>query len=177
MRRAGAIAPSPCRARWLDNLTFVISCNLQRLDGPVRGNSKVIQELESIFRAPAERHQGHLGREWDPLLAQDADGVLVNQMNTTNDGSSRSTPSSPRVHPRALLRSRPRLRKLVAHLSDDDLPRLRRGGHDYRKLYSAYKLAVEQKEIPTVILAHTIKGWTSASSSRAQRHAPAQEVH
>ena len=146
----------------LDNLTFVISCNLQRLDGPVRGNSKVIQELESIFRGAGWNVIKVIwGREWDPLLAQDTNGVLVNQMNITNDGHFQKYA----VESGAYIREHffgpdPRLRKLVAHLSDEDLPRLRRGGHDYRKLYSAYKLAVEQKEIPTVILAHTIKGWT-----------------
>ena len=101
------------------------------------------------------------GREWDPLLAQDVDGVLVNKMNTTNDGQFQKYA----VESGAYIREHffgpdPRLRRLVEHLSDDELRRLRRGGHDYRKLYSAYKLAVEQKETPTVILAHTIKGWT-----------------
>ena len=146
----------------LDNLTFVVSCNLQRLDGPVRGNGKVIQELESIFRGAGWNVVKVIwGREWDPLLAQDVDGVLVNQMNTTNDGQFQKYA----VESGAYIREHffgpdPRLRKMVDHLSDDDLRRLRRGGHDYRKLYSAYKLAVEQKETPTVILAHTIKGWT-----------------
>ena len=146
----------------LDNLTFVVSCNLQRLDGPVRGNGKVIQELESIFRGAGWNVIKVIwGREWDPLLAQDVDGVLVNQMNITNDGQLQKFA----VESGAYIREHffgpdPRLRKMVAHLSDDDLRRLRRGGHDYRKLYSAYKLAVEQQETPTVILAHTIKGWT-----------------
>jgi len=101
------------------------------------------------------------GREWDPLLARDVDGVLVNQMNTTNDGQFQKYA----VESGAYIREHffgpdPRLRKLVDHLSDDDLRHLRRGGHDYRKLYSAYKLALEQRDTPTVILAHTIKGWT-----------------
>jgi pyruvate dehydrogenase E1 component len=146
----------------LDNLTFVVSCNLQRLDGPVRGNSKVIQELESIFRGAGWNVVKVIwGREWDPLLAQDVDGVLVNQMNVTNDGQFQKYA----VESGAYIREHffgpdPRLRKLVEQLSDEDLTKLRRGGHDYRKVYSAYKLAVEQKETPTVILAHTIKGWT-----------------
>ncbi len=146
----------------LDNLVFVISCNLQRLDGPVRGNGKIIQELESIFRGAGWNVVKVIwGREWDPLLAQDVDGVLVNQMNSINDGEFQKFS----VESGAYIREHffgpdPRLQRMVAHLSDDDLRRLRRGGHDYRKLYSAYKLAVEQKGAPTVILAHTIKGWT-----------------
>ena len=146
----------------LDNLIFVVSCNLQRLDGPVRGNGKIIQELESIFRGAGWNVVKVIwGREWDPLLAQDVDGVLVDKMNSTNDGQFQKFA----VESGAYIREHffgpdPRLRKLVAHLSDEDLRRLRRGGHDYRKLYSAYKLAVEQPGTPTVILAHTIKGWT-----------------
>jgi pyruvate dehydrogenase E1 component len=146
----------------LDNLIFVVSCNLQRLDGPVRGNGKIIQELESLFRGAGWNVVKVIwGREWDPLLARDVDGVLVNQMNTTNDGSFQKFA----VESGAYIREHffgpdPRLRKLVEHLSDDDLRHLRRGGHDYRKLYSAYKLALEQKGAPTVILAHTVKGWT-----------------
>ncbi len=156
-------AALPLAAReGLDNLVFVISCNLQRLDGPVRGNSKVIQELESIFRGAGWNVIKVIwGREWDPLLAQDTDGVLLNKMNSTNDGQFQKFA----VESGAYIREHffgpdPRLRRLVAHLSDEDLRRLRRGGHDYRKLYSAYKLAVEHRGVPTVILAHTIKGWT-----------------
>ncbi len=146
----------------LDNLIFVVSCNLQRLDGPVRGNGKVIQELESIFRGAGWNVVKVIwGREWDPLLARDVDGVLVDKMNSTNDGQFQKFS----VELGAYIREHffgpdPRLRRLVDHLSDDDLRRLRRGGHDYRKVYSAYKLAVEHKGLPTVILAHTIKGWT-----------------
>jgi pyruvate dehydrogenase E1 component len=146
----------------LDNLIFVVSCNLQRLDGPVRGNGKVIQELESIFRGAGWNVVKVIwGREWDPLLARDVDGVLVDKMNHTNDGQFQKFS----VESGAYIREHffgpdPRLRRLVDHLSDDDLRRLRRGGHDYRKVYSAYKLAVEHRGVPTVILAHTIKGWT-----------------
>ena len=145
----------------LDNLIFVISCNLQRLDGPVRGNGKVIQELESVFRGAGWNVVKVIwAREWDELLARDVDGVLVNQMNITNDGQfqkySTETGEYVREH---FFGPDPRLRKLVEHLSDGDLHRLRRGGHDYRKLYSAYKLALEQRGAPTVILAHTVKGW------------------
>ena len=158
-----AIGALPIAAREsLDNLVFVISCNLQRLDGPVRGNGKIIQELESIYRGAGWNVIKVIwGREWDPLLAQDVDNVLVNKMNSTNDGQFQKFAAESGAYIREnFFGPDPRLRKMVAHLNDDELLRLRRGGHDYRKLYSAYKLAVEQKDAPTVILAHTIKGWT-----------------
>ncbi|HVF52453.1 MAG TPA: pyruvate dehydrogenase (acetyl-transferring), homodimeric type [Actinomycetota bacterium] len=145
----------------LDNLIFVVNCNLQRLDGPVRGNGKVIQELESIFRG-AGWHVIKVvwGREWDDLLARDTDGILVNQMNTTLDGDFQKyaveTGDYIRKH---FFGPDPRLREMVTHLSDDDLRHLRRGGHDYRKLYAAYATAVELKDAPVVILAKTVKGW------------------
>ena len=158
-----ALGALPIAAREsLDNLIFVVSCNLQRLDGPVRGNGKIIQELESIFRGAGWNVIKVIwGREWDPLLAQDVDNVLVNKMNSTNDGQFQKYAAEDGAYIREnFFGPDPRLRQMVAHLSDEDLLRLRRGGHDYRKLYSAYKLAVEQKDAPTVILAHTIKGWT-----------------
>jgi pyruvate dehydrogenase E1 component len=150
----------------LDNLVFVISCNLQRLDGPVRGNGKIIQELESIFRGAGWNVVKVIwGREWDPLLARDVDGVLVDKMNTTNDGQFQkySTDDTGAYIRENFFGPDPRLRKLVEHLSDNDLRHLRRGGHDHRKLYSAYRLALQQKGAPTVILAHTVKGWTLGS--------------
>jgi pyruvate dehydrogenase E1 component len=149
----------------LDNLVFVISCNLQRLDGPVRGNGKVIQELESVFRGAGWNVVKVIwAREWDPLLARDVDGVLVDKMNSTNDGQFQkySTESGAYIREN-FFGPDPRLHRLVEHLGDDDLRHLRRGGHDYRKLYSAYRLALEQKGAPTVILAHTVKGWTLGS--------------
>ena len=147
----------------LDNLIFVINCNLQRLDGPVRGNGKIIQELESIFRG-AGWHVIKVvwGREWDDLLARDTEGVLVNKMNTTVDGEFQKYV----VESGEYIRERffgpdPRLKKMVEHLSDDDLKwKLRRGGHDYRKLYAAYASAVAMQDRPVVILAKTVKGWT-----------------
>ena len=146
----------------LDNLIFVVNCNLQRLDGPVRGNGKIIQELEATYRGGGWNVIKVVwGREWDDLLQRDVDGVLVNQMNTTNDGQFQKYS----VESGAYIREHffgpdARLRKLVEHLSDDDLRKLPRGGHDYRKLYAAYKAATEHEGSPTVILAHTVKGWT-----------------
>jgi pyruvate dehydrogenase E1 component len=146
----------------LDNLIFVVNCNLQRLDGPVRGNGKIIQELEAIFRGAGWNVIKVIwGRGWDDLLARDVDGVLVNQMNSTVDGQFQKYA----VESGAYIREHffgpdPRLQRMVEHLSDDDLRMLPRGGHDYRKLYAAYKMAVEHEGSPTVILAKTIKGWT-----------------
>ncbi len=146
----------------LDNLTFVINCNLQRLDGPVRGNGKIIQELEGHFRGAGWNVIKVVwGREWDDLLARDVDGVLVEKMNTTLDGEfqkySVETGAYVREH---FFGPDPRLRRLVEHLSDDDLEHLRRGGHDYHKVYAAFKAATEYVGAPTVILAKTVKGWT-----------------
>ena len=147
----------------LDNLTFVVNCNLQRLDGPVRGNGKIIQELESYFRGAGWNVIKVVwGREWDELLARDVDGVLVNKMNTTPDGQFQTySRRARRLHPRALLRRRPAAaqdgRAPVRRRSCASLPR---GGHDYRKVYAAFKAATEHTGQPTVILAHTIKGWT-----------------
>src|SRR5438132_750125 len=146
----------------LDNLIFVVNCNLQRLDGPVRGNGKVIQELEAVFRGAGWNVIKVIwGSKWDELLARDVDGALLNKMNTTVDGEYQKYA----VESGAYIREHffgpdPRLRRLVEHLSDDELRTLPRGGHDYRQLYAAYKAAVEHEGSPTVILAHTIKGWT-----------------
>ena len=146
----------------LDNLTFVINCNLQRLDGPVRGNGKIIQELEASFRGAGWNVIKVIwGRDWDPLLAQDVDGVLVNKMNTTPDGQFQTYGVESGAYIREnFFGSDPRLRAMVEHLSDADLRNLSRGGHDYRKVYAAFKAATEHVGQPTVILAHTIKGWT-----------------
>jgi pyruvate dehydrogenase E1 component len=146
----------------LDNLTFVVNCNLQRLDGPVRGNGKIIQELEAVFRGSGWNVIKVIwAREWDELLARDVDGLLVQQMNETLDGEFQKFSVAGGAYIREhFFGPDPRLRKLVEHLSDDDLAKLRRGGHDYRKLYAAYKAATEHKGAPTVILAKTVKGWT-----------------
>ncbi len=146
----------------LDNLTFVINCNLQRLDGPVRGNGKIIQELEAVFRGAGWNVIKVIwAREWDELLARDVDGLLVQQMNETLDGEFQKFSVAGGAYIREhFFGPDQRLRKLVEHLTDDDLARLRRGGHDYRKVYAAYKAATEFKGAPTVILAKTVKGWT-----------------
>ena len=154
----------------LDNLTFVINCNLQRLDGPVRGNGKVIQELESFFRGAGWNVIKVVwGREWDPLLAADTDGALVNLMNTTPDGDYQTYKGESGLYVREHFFGRdPRTRKLVEGMSDDEIWGLKRGGHDYRKLYAAYKAASEHTGQPTVILAKTIKGWTLGSHFEAR---------
>ena len=146
----------------LDNLTFVVNCNLQRLDGPVRGNGKIIQELEGLFRGAGWNVIKVVwGREWDDLLARDVDGVLVEKMNDTLDGEFQKYAVSGGAYIREhFFGPDPRLRRLAEHLTDDDLVKLRRGGHDGRKVYAAYKAATEYVGAPTVILAHTIKGWT-----------------
>ncbi|OLB64052.1 MAG: pyruvate dehydrogenase (acetyl-transferring), homodimeric type [Actinobacteria bacterium 13_2_20CM_2_72_6] len=149
----------------LDNLTFVINCNLQRLDGPVRGNGKIIQQLEAFFRGAGWNVIKVVwGREWDPLLAADTDGALVNLMNVTPDGDYQTYKAESGAYVREHFFGRdPRTRKMVEHLSDDEIWNLKRGGHDYRKLYAAYKAATEHTGQPTVILAKTVKGWTLGS--------------
>ena len=150
----------------LDNLTFVVNCNLQRLDGPVRGNGKIIQELESFFRGAGWNVIKVVwGREWDSLLANDNDGALVDLMNKTPDGDYQTYKTEDGAFVRENFFGRdPRTAKLVESMSDDEIWGLKRGGHDYRKVYAAYKSAVEHKGQPTVILAKTIKGFTLGKS-------------
>jgi pyruvate dehydrogenase E1 component len=154
----------------LDNLTFVVNCNLQRLDGPVRGNGKIIQELEGLFRGAGWNVIKVIwGREWDDLLARDVEGLLVNRMNETLDGEFQKFSVAGGAYIREhFFGPDPRLRKLVEHLSDDDLARLRRGGHDYRKVYAAYRAATEYRGAPTAILAKTIKGWALGPNVEAR---------
>ncbi len=154
----------------LDNLIFVVNCNLQRLDGPVRGNGKIIQELESLFRGAGWNVLKVVwGRQWDELLAADRDGALVNLMNTTHDGDFQTYKANDGGYIRDNFFGRdPRTAKLVHNWSDEDIWNLSRGGHDYRKMYAAYKSATETKGQPTVILAKTIKGWTLGSSFEAR---------
>ncbi|MGO1592433.1 MAG: pyruvate dehydrogenase (acetyl-transferring), homodimeric type [Ancrocorticia sp.] len=145
----------------LDNLTFVINCNLQRLDGPVRGNGKIIQELEAFFKGAGWNVIKVLwGREWDPLLEADKDRALINLMNTTLDGDYQGFKANDGAYVRDAFFGRdPRTKAMVADWSDEQIWALKRGGHDYRKIYAAYKSALEHKGQPTVILAHTVKGY------------------
>ncbi len=145
----------------LDNLIFVINCNLQRLDGPVRGNGQIIQELESAFRGARWNVIKVLwGSEWDPILERDTEGLLVKRMGEMVDGEYQKLVVSSGDYIRQFFfGSDPRLLKLVEPLPDEALRRLRLGGHDPRKVYAAYKAAVEHNGGPTVILARTIKGY------------------
>ena len=146
----------------LDNLTWVINCNLQQLDGPVTGNGKIIQELEANFRGAGWNVIKVVwGREWDPLLARDVDGVLVNRMNNTPDGQFQTYSTEDGGYVRDhFFGDDPRLRKMVEHMTDQQIEKLPRGGHDYRKVYAAFDSATKHVGQPTVILAKTIKGWT-----------------
>lgn len=145
----------------LDNLTFVINCNLQRLDGPVRGNGKIIQELEGTFRGAGwEVFKVIWGRYWDPLLARDTSGKLLDVMNETVDGEYQNYKSKGGAYTRDNFFGKyPELKDMVANMSDDDIWRLNRGGHDPVKVYAAYKRATETVGRPQVILAKTVKGY------------------
>jgi pyruvate dehydrogenase E1 component len=145
----------------LDNLIFVINCNLQRLDGPVRGNGKIIQELEAAFRGAGWNVIKVIwGSDWDPLLAKDHDGILVKRMGEVVDGEyQKYSVESGRYIREHFFGADPRLLEMVEHWSDEQLQKMRRGGHDPQKVYAAYKAAVEHKGSPTVILAKTIKGY------------------
>jgi len=158
----------------LDNLVWVVNCNLQRLDGPVRGNGKIIQELETVFRGAGWNVIKVVwGREWDPLLAADAEGLLRRRLNELLDGHFQKMRAEGGAYIRKhLFGTDPRLLALVAHLDDVQMGRLRRGGHDRTKVYAAYQAAVEHRGRPTVILAHTVKGWDLGkvqSSNRAHQ--------
>ncbi len=150
----------PAREK-LDNLIFVINCNLQRLDGPVRGNGQIIQELEAAFRGAGWNVIKVLwGREWDPILAKDRDGLLVKRMGEIVDGQYQKYAVSDGAYVREhFWGADPRLLDMVKHLSDDQLKKMTLGGHDPIKVYNAYKAAMEHKGAPTVILARTIKGY------------------
>ncbi|MEX0714531.1 MAG: pyruvate dehydrogenase (acetyl-transferring), homodimeric type [Pirellulales bacterium] len=145
----------------LDNLIFVINCNLQRLDGPVRGNGKIIQELEGIFRGAGWNVIKVIwGDDWDPLLAQDKNGLLMQRMGEVVDGEYQKYTVMPGSYIRENFFGKyPELEEMVSHLSDEKLKKMRRGGHDPEKVYAAYKAAFESQGRPTVILAKTIKGY------------------
>lgn len=145
----------------LDNLTFVINCNLQRLDGPVRGNSKIIEELDTLFRGAGWKVIKVVwGSDWDPLFDKDRENVLIERLNQAVDGDFQKYSVESGAYIREhFFGTDPRLKALVAHLSDEDIRRLRKGGHDPEKVYAAYAQAVSHQGAPTVILAHTIKGY------------------
>jgi len=145
----------------LDNLVFVINCNLQRLDGPVRGNGKIIQELEAIFRGAGWNVLKVIwGDSWDPLLDRDEDSLLVKRMDEAVDGDYQRYSVAPGSYIREhFFGTDPRLARIVEHLTDEEISKLRRGGHDPEKVYAAYKAAVEHRGQPTVILAKTVKGY------------------
>ena len=145
----------------LDNLVFVINCNLQRLDGPVRGNGKIIQELEADFRGAGWNVIKVIwGSYWDPLLARDKNGILLKRMEEAVDGEYQKFKSRDGAYVREHFFGKyPELKAMVANMSDEDIWRLNRGGHDPHKVYAAYAAAVNHKGQPTVILAKTVKGY------------------
>lgn len=153
----------------LDNLIFVVNCNLQRLDGPVRGNGKIIQELEGVFRGGGWNVIKLLwGSYWDPLLARDTDGVLKKLMMETVDGEYQNCKAFGGKYTRDNFFGKyPETAAMVANLSDDDIWRLNRGGHDPHKVYAAYHEAVNTKGMPTVILAKTVKGYGMGSAGES----------
>jgi pyruvate dehydrogenase E1 component len=154
----------------LDNLTFVINCNLQRLDGPVRGNGKIIQELEAAFRGAGWNVIKVIwGSDWDDLLLRDKSGLLVKRMGEVVDGEYQKLGTETGAYTREKFFGKyPELLKLVEHLSDEQIRKLTRGGHDPIKVYAAYKAATEHKGAPTVILAKTIKGYGTGASGEGQ---------
>ncbi len=154
----------------LDNLIFVINCNLQRLDGPVRGNSKIIQELEAVFRGAGWNVLKVVwGSYWDHLLAKDKDGVLQRLMEETIDGEYQACKAKGGAYTREHFFGKyPETREMVADMSDEDIWRLNRGGHDPHKVYAAYAEAVESTGRPTVILAKTVKGYGMGEAGEGQ---------
>jgi pyruvate dehydrogenase E1 component len=153
----------------LDNLIFVINCNLQRLDGPVRGNGKIIQELESVFRGAGWNVIKVIwGSAWDKLFAKDENGVLLKRMEECVDGQYQDFKSKNGAYVREHFFNSPELKALVADLSDDEVWKLNRGGHDPFKVYAAYAAAVRHRDQPTVILAKTVKGYGMGESGEGQ---------
>ncbi|MFT5224754.1 MAG: pyruvate dehydrogenase E1 component [Polaribacter sp.] len=154
----------------LDNLVFVVNCNLQRLDGPVRGNGKIIQELEAVFRGAGWNVIKVVwGSYWDPLLAKDKDGLLLKRMEEVVDGEYQAYKAKGGAYTREHFFGKyPELLEMVADMSDEDIWRLNRGGHDPHKVYAAYAEAVEYEDRPTVILAKTVKGYGMGEAGEGQ---------
>jgi len=161
----------------LDNLIWVINCNLQRLDGPVRGNGKIVQELEAVFRGVGWKVIKVMwGSYWDPLLAKDKDGLLKRRMMECVDGDFQNYKSKDGAYVREHFFGKyPELKAMVANMSDNDIWRLNRGGHDPHKVYAAYKEAAETKDQPVVILAHTVKGYGMGSAGEGQMRSHSQK--
>ncbi|HFE32511.1 MAG TPA: pyruvate dehydrogenase (acetyl-transferring), homodimeric type, partial [Gammaproteobacteria bacterium] len=160
----------------LDNLVWVVNCNLQRLDGPVRGNGKIVQELEAGFRGAGWNVIKVLwGSYWDPLLAMDKDGLLQQRMMECVDGDFQNYKSKDGAYVREHFFNTPELKAMVAKMSDEDIWRLNRGGHDPHKVYAAYKAAVDHKGEPTVILAQTVKGYGMGSAGEGQMRTHSQK--
>ena len=154
----------------LDNLIFVVNCNLQRLDGPVRGNGKIIQELEAVFRGAGWNVIKVIwGSYWDPLLAKDTEGLLQKRMEEAVDGEYQAFKAKGGAYTREYFFGKyPELKEMVADMSDEDIWRLNRGGHDPHKVYAAYAEAVEARERPTVVLAKTVKGYGMGEAGEGQ---------
>ena len=154
----------------LDNLIFVINCNLQRLDGPVRGNGKIMQELERVFQGVGWNvHKVVWGRDWDPILAQDNENLLKEALNRAVDGEWQKYASEPGGYTREkFFGQHPETLAMVKDISDDAIARLRRGGHDSSKIYAAYDRATTPNGRPTCVLAHTVKGWTLGEGFEAK---------
>jgi len=160
----------------LDNLIFVINCNLQRLDGPVRGNGKIIQELESVFRGAGWNVIKVIwGSYWDPLLAKDKDGLLQTRMAEIVDGDYQNYKAKDGAFVREHFFNSPELKAMVAHMSDNDIWRLNRGGHDPHKVYAAYKKATDHKGQPTVLLTKTVKGYGMGEAGEGQNTTHSQK--
>src|SRR3982075_466506 len=157
----------------IDNLIFVVNCNLQRLDGPVRGNGKIIQELEGDFRGAGWNVIKVIwGSYWDPLLAKDKDGILLRVMEETVDGEYQNYKAKDGAYVRKhFFGKHPKLLEMVANMTDDDIWRLTRGGHDPHKIYAAFKVAQENKGTPTVLLVKTVKGYGMGKSGEARNTA------
>ena len=163
----------------LDNLIFVVNCNLQRLDGPVRGNGKIIQELEGVFRGAGWNVIKVIwGDGWDPLLARDKHGLLLKRMEEALDGDYQNYKAKGGAYTREHFFGKyPQLREMVANMTDDDIWRLNRGGHDPQKVYAAYAAAVKHMGQPSVILAKTVKGYGLGQVRREREHLAPDEEH